>query len=143
MNESMLHAYLDGELNAEDTKIVEAALASDPHWAAEYEALVAVDDAIGTLPGLEVGAEFDALAKVPAKAPRMGRLVRMVVPLAAAAAALAFVWMPPKVQETAPVDVFSQEEVVQYVYWEADADTYGSGDLQSLEDAIVAELEAS
>ena len=51
--------------------------------------------------------------------------------------------MPPKTQETAPADVFSQEEVVQYVYWEADADTYGSGDLQSLEDAIVAELEAS
>ena len=171
MNEEMLHAYMDGELTAAEVAEVERVLASgadcDAYWVSEYEQLLAVDTSIGELPGLRLNDDATAWARdcvaravsvnsgpveigpmdtgtVPDGA-RIGRLLRLVGPLVAAAAALVLVVLSGTEPETQNAGVspmvFSIEEQAQYLYWEADADTFGSGDLQSLESEILAALE--
>ena len=169
MNEEMLHAYMDGELTAAEVAQVERVLASDApddaHWAAEYEMLLAVDASVGDLPGLDssgldVTDEGRAWAhaciarsseNVPVAGSAGGRLLRMFGPLVAAAAALALIVLSgngPKVglengeNGVTPL-VFSVDDQIQYLYWETDSDTFGSGDLQSLESEILAALEPS
>jgi anti-sigma factor RsiW len=142
MNEEMLHAYLDGELSPADASLVEQALASDAAWAAEYERLVAVQESLDLLPAIETRLDGAAILR-RGRRRRTGRILRMTAPLAAAAAALALLLVPRPGSGPTAEAVFSVEEQVQYLYWESDAETYGSGDLSVLEDDIVEALEPS
>jgi len=140
MNEEMLHAYLDGELSAEEAAAVERKLAADATLAAKLEKLRAVDASLDLLPSIE--ATFDAAA-VMRRRRGAGRVLRLVAPLAAAAAlVLALLPRAPDDEPTTEA-VFTTEEQVQYLYWETDAETYGSGALSELEGDILAELEPS
>jgi len=142
MNEELLHAYLDGELAPAEAARVESALASDEALAATYERLRLVHESLDLLPGIET--EFDGTAVLRrARAHRVGRLVRLWAPAAAAAAALVLLALPRPGEDATAEAVFTTEEQVQYLYWESDAETYGSGDLESLTGEIVAALEPS
>ena len=143
MNEEMLHAYLDGELGADDRAIVDRAIAGDAKWAEAYATLRSVDAAIGTLPGVTVEDDGDAMARAAMKPEPRGRLLRLVLPAAAAAAALFLALLPENRQESRESAVFTESEQAQYLYWEADAETYGTGDLTQLESEILAALEPS
>jgi anti-sigma factor RsiW len=86
----LLHAALDGELDAAGAMEVEARLAADPALAAEYARLVALRNAIGTRLPLErapdaLRARVVAIAQTPSQtAPsRSWRLVERYRPLAA------------------------------------------------------------
>ena len=89
----LLHAALDGELDAAGAMEVEARLAADPALAAEYARLVALRNAIGTRLPLErapdtLRARVIAIAQTPSQtaptAPRRrSRLVEPYLPLAA------------------------------------------------------------
>ena len=89
----LLHAALDGELDAAGAMEVEARLAADPALAAEYARLVALRNAIGTRLPLErapdaLRARVIAMAQAPSQtapsAPRRSsRLVERYLPLAA------------------------------------------------------------
>lgn len=142
MNEEMLHAYLDGELTPDEIAHVEKELASDATWAAEYERLAAVHGSLDLLPSIETRIDGAEILR-RARRRRTGRILRLCAPLAAAAAALALLLVPRPVEEPTAEAVFSVEEQVQYLYWESDAETYGSGDLNALEDEIVEALEPS
>ncbi|MEM8886322.1 MAG: zf-HC2 domain-containing protein [Planctomycetota bacterium] len=144
MNREDLHAYFDGELNAEETARMERALASDPALAAELATLRATDAALDGLPSASIDGDDAAWAQSVLARDRVpsggGRLLRLLVPVAAAAT-IAF-FLVPRADNPAPAEagIFSQEETLEYVYWEADSETYGSGDLGALEDDILAEL---
>jgi anti-sigma factor RsiW len=142
MNEEMLHAYLDGELTPDETARLEQAFASDAALAAEYEQLCAVHESLDLLESIETRIEGAEILR-RGRRRRTGRILRIVAPLAAAAAALALLVVPRPGSEPTSEAVFSPEEQVQYLYWESDAETYGSGDLSALEDEIVEALEPS
>ena len=142
MNEEMLHAYLDGELSPEETSRVEEALATDTRLAAEYERLVAMHESLGLLESIPSTAEAASILRLDRRR-RRGRIFRIAAPLVTAAAALLFILVPGRHEMPSEASVFSLEEQVQYVYWEADSETYGSGDLNALEGEILAALEPS
>lgn len=135
-----LHAYLDGELSPEEVADVERALASDPDLVAELEALRGVDEALGALPGCEAPADLADRVLAKARRPRR-RVLALLVPLAAAAAALLAVTLR-EAQPPAPQDPFSLDEHLGYV-WEADAETFGTLALGDLEERILQELETT
>ena len=139
MNTEQLYAYLDGELNQKEAARLEARLAADPALAAELAALRQVDAALDALPGHEVSDAFTERVAAAAR-PRRGILLRLGLPLAAAALALA-VFLPPADEPTPPADVptFTTEEHLDYV-WEADGETFGSLSLNELEGQILKEL---
>ena len=141
MNTDILHAYMDGELAPEEAAAVEKALASDPNLAAELRLLGRVDDALGTLPGCEAPEDLAERVLTAAKR-RRGLLLRVCLPLAAAAAAALVALLPLRPGARPEGDVFTLDEHMGYV-WEADADTYGSLALDDLEERILQELEAT
>jgi hypothetical protein len=53
-----LTAYLDGELDAAESRLVEERLAADPQWAAELKRLERAWDLLDRLPKAEVDADF-------------------------------------------------------------------------------------
>lgn len=142
MNREQLHAYFDGELEPSEAARLEEALRSDPALAGELERLRALDGALGDLPGHEAPAEFTARVLAAARRRRRGLLVRLAVPLAAAAALALAVFLPRPDHPAAPEELFTTQDHLDYV-WEVDAETYGSFALSELEDAILAELEVS
>lgn len=150
MNETLLHAYLDGEVTPEERALVEQALASDPALSAQLARLVALngalDAAFPSITGPSVTANDSDIAARAVKRARhaeRGRILAIVSGVAAAAAALALIVLPRSGGEAVDEDWFSVEEQVEYVYWETDGDTYGSGDLNDLEDEILDLLETT
>ena len=140
MNTELLYAYLDGELNPEEAARLEARLAADPALAAELAALRQIDAALDALPGHEVTDDFTERVVAVAR-PRRGILLRLGLPLAAAAALALAVFLPPA-DEPAPLadaPTFTTEEHLDYV-WEADGETFGSLSLNELEGQILKEL---
>ncbi len=151
MNDHLLHAYLDGEVTAEQHALVERALASDPALAEELARLVAMNEALGdALPDVRMSeteqmseTELARAAIARGKLAERGRIFALVSGVAAAAAVIALVMLPRTVGETPEDDWFSADEQMEYVYWETDGDTYGSGDLEELEDEILEILETT
>lgn len=138
MNIEQLYAYLDGELSPAEAAEVERAAAADPAVALQLDELRALDQALGALPGVETDGEFTERVVRAARRRRSGRIVRLLIPLAAAAAILvAVVWNGR--EEAAPAEIFTAEDYADYV-WEADAETYGTLALDDLEDEILKEL---
>ena len=145
MNDQLLHAYLDGEVTAAERALVEQALASDPALAGEMSRLVALHAALGdALPDVKMS-DNDLARAVIARGKRTerGRIFALVSGVAAAAAVIALVMLPRTGGETPEDDWFSADEQIEYVYWETDGDTYGSGDLEDLEDEILEMLETT
>jgi len=143
MNEEMLHAYVDGELSPEEAARVERAAAADPAVGERLRELVAVDDAIGLLPGLE-GASPGFASEVVrrAGAHRRGRLLRWAAPIAAAAAVVAAAVLLVQHEPAPPADAFDEADYVDY-RWEVDTDTFGSLAVTDLESEILKELRSS
>jgi anti-sigma factor RsiW len=140
MNRELLYAYLDGELAPGERARLERELAADASLAAELERLRSVNGALDMLPGHEAPEEFTRRVLLAARRGRRGVLLRIAVPLAAAAAILVAVLFS---QFSAPgdgEDLFSTQDHLDYV-WEVDAETYGSMTLEDLEDQILEELE--
>jgi anti-sigma factor RsiW len=134
-----MHAYLDGELSAEETARFERTLDADPALAAHLQELKNLDDALGAWPGHEAAPGFRERVVARARRARRGRIVGLLAPLASAAAVLVAVLLaqPPKAD---PVDT----EIVAFDYaWEADVDTFGSLALHDLEEEILEELDAT
>ena len=141
MNTEDLHAYLDGELDAAERVRIELALESDPTLRAELASLRAVQSALDAWPGIEASDGFtDRVVSASRHRPR-GLLVRIGIPVAAAALLLLGVFLG---RATSPVsdsqELFSDGEHLQYV-WEADEETFGSLSLDDLEDVILEELD--
>jgi anti-sigma factor RsiW len=147
MNHELLHAYLDGEVTPDERVFVEQALASDSELAAEYARLVEADAVLGTALApdpADSGLDFAKMAMARANRARRGRLVLLASAAAAAAAAILIsVSLGAFETPSAEEDYFTVEEQVEYVYWETDGETYGSGDLNDLEDAILDCLETT
>ncbi len=143
MNTEPLYAYLDGELTQQEAERLEARLSADPALAAELAALRDVDAALGTIPGYDASDGFTERV-VAAARPRRGLLVRLGLPLAAAAALALAVFMPPGTAPSGPADAstFTTEEHIDYV-WEADGETFGSLSLNELESQILLELDSA
>jgi len=90
MSDERLNAYLDGELPAPERAALERELAAEPALRARLEALRALDAELGELYRAEVRRAEPALERL--RLPRAGgprRLLWLLVPLAAAAGALA------------------------------------------------------
>ncbi|MDH3590825.1 MAG: hypothetical protein OER88_03045 [Planctomycetota bacterium] len=142
MNDEMLHAYFDGELNEVDTAKVEHRISVDADAARRYAELKAVHAALDGLEGWAGPAQFTDDVCAAAR-PRRGTLLRWALPLAVAAAAVfglsvLFGGGNGPDSET----VIDQQDYIEYV-WEADAETYGSLALDDLEAQILEELEAT
>ncbi|MHC4668951.1 MAG: anti-sigma factor family protein [Planctomycetota bacterium] len=137
MNDELLHAYFDGELSAAEADRLEKELAADPALAARMRELRSLDGALDTLPGHEAPAAFTerVVARVRRGA-RRGRILRLLAPLAAAAAILVAVVLT-------QVPGGDPEIAVADYAWEVDTETVGSLALEDLEDEILAELEAT
>jgi anti-sigma factor RsiW len=140
MNREHLYAYLDGELPPGDRARFEQKLAADASLAAELERVRFADRALDTLPGHDAPADFTRRVLLAARRGRRGRLLRIAVPLAAAAAILVAVLFSQSSTPGERHDVFSTQDHLDYV-WEVDAETYGSMTLEDLEDQILEELE--
>jgi len=141
MNTETLHAYLDGELDAAERARVERALETDASLRAELRALRSVHAALGALPAIGASAAFTDRVVDAARPRRRGLLVRIGIPLAAAALLLLGVFVG---RATSPIseaqELFSDVEHLQYV-WEVDEETFGSLALDDLEERILEELE--
>ena len=137
----LLHAYLDGELDAAETAAFQTEVARDPALRSELEALRAIDNALETLPGHMAPADFTDRVVAAAGKPR-GLLVRLALPLAAAAALALAVFVPRGPDAVGTADPFTTEEHLDYV-WETDAETFGSLSLDELEGQILRELESA
>ena len=143
MNEEMLHAYVDGELAPSEAAQVERAVAADPAAAARLRALVALDDALGLLPGVsDVPPGFTDAVVRRARASRRGRLVRWLAPVGIAAAVLAAALASLRSEPATPAEVFDEADYVDY-RWEVDTDTFGSLAVSDLESEILKELRPS
>jgi len=137
MSHEKLHDYFDGELPADEAERFERALAGDPELSGHLRELRELDAALELLPGHRAPADFTARV-LRASRRRLAPLVlRLAVPLAAAAAlVLAVVLARP---EEANGTSYGAPDYV----WEADVETYGSLALTDMEDLILEELEAS
>ena len=142
MNTDELNAYLDGELSASEKTRVDAELSERPELRAELDALASVDRALETLPSCTPSGEFTDRVVAAAHRRRRGRLVTIVAPFAALAAAVLlgiFLWPETPRNGSNSADIFSEEDHLDYV-WEADEETYSGFDLSELEDEILAEI---
>lgn len=143
MNKELLYAYLDGELNPEEAARLEARLAADAALSEELAALRQVDATLDALPGHEVSDDFTERVAAAAR-PRRGILLRLGLPLAAAAALALAVFLPRTDRPSPPAEppTFTTEEHLDYV-WEADGETFGSLSLNELEGQILVELDSA
>ena len=140
-----LHAYLDGELAAEEAARVEGALARDPELAAELEAWRGVDGALGLLEGAPPQAGFtDRVLVALRRAQRRGLMLRLALPLAAAAALTLAVILPGQWRsgDRGAVEEFRANEHLNYL-WESDAETFGSLSIGELEEEILEGLDSA
>ena len=143
MNREMLYAYLDGELSPEEAARLEAALAEDRALRLDLEQLRRVENALETLPGRDAAEGFTERVVAAARRKRPGGLlVRLAVPLAAAAALVLAVFVPRGETGPSPGDPFTNDEHLDYV-WESDAETFGSLSLDELEGQILEELDSA
>ncbi len=144
VDRELLHAYFDRELGPEEAAAVERAVRADPALAEELRRLGEVDAALGTLPGC-IPAAASAERVVGASRRKAGRLLRILLPLAAAAAALFIALLPGEGRRSGRIQpAFDLADHLEYV-WEADADTYGSLALNDseLEAMILDELRST
>jgi anti-sigma factor RsiW len=135
LGDPRLHDYLDGNLPPDEKARFEAALASDPDLRGRLRELHELDDALGTLPGHAAPRDFTARVVRAARRRRWGAILRLAVPLAAAAGVALAV-----LSTRRPVAPAPAEDV--YI-WETDEETYGSLALTDLEDLILKELEGT
>ncbi len=141
MNHEELNAYLDGELSAADKVRMDAELSARPALRAELHALAAVNRALEALPPCKPSGDFTDRVVAAAQRKRRGRLMKIVAPFAAMAAAVLLgisIWSGPSPDLTNGA-IFSEEDHLDYV-WEADEETYSGFDLSELEDEILAEI---
>ncbi len=138
-----LHAYFDRELSPEEAAAVERAVRADPALAEELRRLGDVDAALGTLPGCIPAAEWTQRVASSART-RGGRLLRLLLPLAAAAGLLLALLPGGGAGKGELQPAFDLADHLEYV-WEADADTYGSLALNDseFEALILAELRST
>ena len=126
-----------------DVARVEAELARDPSLAAELDILRGVDGALSTLDGHDAPADFVERVLATARRDRKrGLMVRIGLPLAAAAALALVVFLPRSDRNGPGPDRTVDDEQFTYV-WEADAETFGSLSLGELEDDILEGLDAA
>ena len=142
MNPELLHTYLDGELTPEEAARIENELAADPRLARELEALRAVDEALESLPAREAPPDLAERVLERARKLRRGRILRIALPLAAAAAAVLIAVLPFGGDPGPPAEIFTAQDYLDYT-WEADSETFGSLALTDVEDLILEELEAT
>ncbi len=136
MSDERLHAYFDGQLPPEEKARFERELAADPRLAEGLRGLRELDAALGMLPGHAAPADFTARVVRAARRRRAGAVLRLFVPLAAAAAVAVAVFLPPRVSHPLPA------RETAYI-WESDIETYGSLALTDLEDEILEEIEGT
>ncbi len=139
MNREQLNALFDGELPPDEAARLREQIEADPAARRELLALAALGEALETLPGAHAPADF--AARVLGRARRPAPLFRLVLPLAAAAAAILLALFLPFGAPRGFVPP-SHEEAQEY-FWEADVDTYGSLALRDLKQEVLAELDAS
>jgi anti-sigma factor RsiW len=136
MSDERLHGYFDGHLPAEERARFERELAADPRLSEGLRDLRELDEALGTLPGHHAPSDFTARVVRAVRRRRTGAILRLGVPLAAAAGVLiAVLFLRPSPEAPA------QEEAA-YI-WESDVETYGSLALTDLEDEILKEIEGT
>jgi len=165
MNPELLHAYFDGALDADQTAEVERALAAEPSLRAQLDTIgdvdgaltmlgeVEVDDAFTdrVMRGIHVDGALDLLPgheatpgfaeRVVRATRRRGLLLRLGVPIAAAAAAVLIAVVALR-DEPDPSGGPDDVPVAEY-RWEVDTEVFDSLDLHDLEDEILNELEAT
>ena len=142
MNREELNAYFDGELSAAERARMDTELPARPDLRGQLDALASVDRALETLPPCTPGGDFTDRVVAAVHRRRRGRLVRIVVPFAALAAAVLLgisIWPGLSQDGLNNGDIFSEEDHLDYV-WEADEETYSGFDLSELEDEILAEI---
>jgi anti-sigma factor RsiW len=138
MSDDRLHDYFDGELTGEERVRFERALLGDAELRERLRELRELDEALLALPGHAAPADFtDRVVRAARR--RGARLLRLLLPLAAAAAVVLAVLVGSRTDGRArPAEI----EALDYV-WEADVETYTSLALTDMEDLILAELEGS
>jgi len=134
MSDERLHDYLDGRLLPEERSRFERDLASDPVLRERLRELKEIDVALGTLPGHAAPSDFTARVVRAARGRRFG-ILRLAMPLAAAAAVALVVLLARAPEKPAPAE--------DGYIWESDVETYGSLSLVDLEDQILEELEGT
>ena len=142
MNREELNAYLDGELSAAEKVRMDAELSARPELRSELDALASVNRALETLPPCAPSGDFTNRVVAAAHRGRRGRILKIVAPFAALAAAVLLgisIWPGTPPAGLVNGDIFSEEDHLDYV-WEADEETYSGFDLSELEDEILAEI---
>lgn len=138
MSDERIHAYFDGQLPPEEKARFERELAADPALREQLAHLRELDAALGTLPGHAAPGDFTARVVRAAHRRPAGAILRLLVPLAAAASiAMAVLLLWPSAQPKPPA-----QEAAAYI-WESDVETYGSLALTDLEDEILKEIEGT
>jgi len=143
MNHELLHALHDGELDPGQAAEVRRALELDPELRAAFEAIERTDRALELLAPIEAGPAFTEQVIRRRRARAKGRIVRWLVPLAAAAGLMAALRLSaPDLpgSDRGNEDSWALEPAGGYA-WETDRETFGSLSLDSLKDEILAELE--
>ncbi len=143
MKPETLSAYLDDELSPEEAARVEEALRADPPLEAELTTLRAVDRALDVLPGCEAPDDLEQKVRAALATRRRGRLITLVSAVAAAAAILVAVLLSQGTGDQAgglPENQFATP--VEYE-WEYDEDLYQCMGLDSIEEAVLEELETT
>jgi anti-sigma factor RsiW len=136
MSDEKLHEYFDGQLPPEERARFERELAADPRLSGRLRDLREMDDALGARPGHSAPPDFTARVVRAARRRRRGLILRVALPLAAAAGVMiAVLFLRPSPRPPA-------QEAVAYT-WESDVETYGSLALTDLEDEILKEIEGT
>jgi anti-sigma factor RsiW len=136
MSDERIHEYLDAALPPDEMARFERELASDAGLSDRLRELRELDAALGMLPGHVAPADFTARVARASRRPRASVLLRLVVPLAAAAGVAVAVLL------ARPSDAPASRTEAAYI-WERDVETYGSLALTDLEDEILEEIEGT
>ena len=98
-----LVAWMDGELPASEAQVVAERVQADPDWQATYADFRAVDAALEMLatPAASEGLT-ERIVRAAHRREMSGRVVRILAPLAAAAAIVVAVWLGSYLGRTAP-----------------------------------------
>lgn len=137
MSDERLHEYLDGQLSPEEAARLERELDTDAALREQLAGLRDLDAALDALPGHAAPTDFTARVVHAVRRRRRGALVRILLPLAAAAG-IAAIALRLLSGDPAPPG----REAAAYT-WESDVETYGSLALTDLEDEILEEIEGT